>query len=198
MIKKEARLEVIVGNMFGGKSTELIRRVNRHKITKEYQLFKHNIDTRYENIASHDGMQLPATYVGSVPELEEKTNPKAEVIGIDEVQFFESAVIDLCRRYVSQGRIVIVAGLLKDFRNQYFPFQDKVKNMSDLLLVADALDFYTAICTSEDSGQTCGREASRIQRISDGGIASATSNTVQVGGAKDYAPKCWEHYVPYE
>ena len=190
MIKKEARLEVIVGNMFGGKSTELIRRVNRYKITKEYQLFKNNIDTRYKNIASHDGMQLPATYVGSVAELEEKTNPKAEVIGIDEVQFFESSVINLCRKYVSQGRIVIVAGLLKDFRNQYFPFQDKVKNMSDFLLVADTLDFYTAICVAKNSQEeTCGREASRIQRL------TGEENTVKVGDERDYAPKCWEHYI---
>lgn len=198
MVKKEARLEVIVGNMFGGKSTELIRRVNRHKITKNYQLFKNNIDTRYENIASHDGMQLPATYVGSVAELEEKTNPQVEVVGIDEIQFFESSVIDLCRKYVEQGRIVIVAGLLKDFRNQYFTFRDQAKNMSDLLLVADTLDFYTAICTSKNSeGEPCGREASRIQRIADHGIASAEAETVKVGGSGDYAPKCWQHYIPY-
>ena len=197
MVKKEARLEVIVGNMFGGKSTELIRRVNRYKVTKEYQLFKNNIDTRYKGVASHDGMQLPATYVGSVTELEEKNNPRAEVIGIDEIQFFESSVIDLCRKYVGQGRIVIVAGVLKDFRNQYFTFQDKAKDMSDLLLVADKLDFYTAICVyKNDKGEPCEREASRIQRIKNDEIASAAENTVKVGGAKDYAPKCWEHYVP--
>src|SRR3989344_2634154 len=191
MDKKEARLEVIIGNMFGGKSTELIRRVNRHKITKNYQLFKNNRDQRYENVASHDGMQLPATYVGSIAELEEKTNPRAEVIGIDEIQFFESSVIDLCRKYVGQGRIVIAAGLLKDFRNQYFTFQDKVKNMSELLLVADSIDFYTAICVyNNDKGEPCGREASRIQRISGG------SETVRVGGRGEYEPKCWEHYVP--
>jgi len=191
MIKKEARLEVIVGNMFGGKSTELIRRVNRHKITKNYQLFKNNIDTRYENIASHDGMQLPATYVGSVLELEEKTNPQVEVVGIDEIQFFESSVIDLCRKYVDQGKLVIAAGLLKNFRNQYFPFQDLIKNMSDLLLVADSIDFYTAICVyNNGKGEPCGREASRIQRLTD------ASEVVKVGGARDYAPKCWEHYVP--
>ena len=199
MVQKEARLEVIVGNMFGGKSTELIRRVNRHKITKNYQLFKNIIDTRYRNVASHDGMQLPATYVGSVSELEEKTNPEAEVIGIDEIQFFESSIIDLCRKYVGQGRIVIAAGLLKDFRNQYFTFQDKDKNMSDLLLVADSIDFYTAICIyKSDEGEACAREASRIQRLANDGIASPQGKTVLVGGIKDYAPKCWEHYVPYE
>lgn len=191
MDKKEARLEVIIGNMFGGKSTELIRRVNRHKITKQYQLFKHNIDTRYKNVASHDGMQLPATYVGSVAELEEKTNPQVEVVGIDEIQFFESSVIDLCREYVSQGKLVIAAGLLKNFRNQYFPFQDMVKNMSGLLLVADSIDFYTAICVYKNGkGEPCEREASRIQRLTD------ASEVVKVGGANDYAPKCWEHYVP--
>ena len=197
MITKEARLEVIVGNMFGGKSTELIRRVNRHKITKNYQLFKNNIDTRYENIASHDGMQLPATYVDSVAELEEKTNPRAEIIGIDEIQFFESPIIDLCMKYVDQGKLVIAAGLLKNFRNQYFPFQDQIKNMSDLLLVADSIDFYTAICVyNNDKGEPCGREASRIQRIKKDGIASAAENTVKVGGKGEYEPKCWEHYVP--
>ena len=183
--------------MFGGKTTELAKRLNRLNVLKKYQLFKHSIDNRYsDDVTSHDGLTLPATYANCVSDMENKLGNDAEVIGIDEVQFFESAVIDFCRKYVTTGRIVVAAGLLKDFRNQFFPFRDNKKNMSDLLLVADTIDFYTALCKSRnDEGKDCGREASRIQKYVDGRVAPFDSETVKVGGEGDYAPKCWEHYI---
>ena len=120
MIKKEARLELIVGTMFGGKSTELIRRITRYEIVgRSVQVFGPSIDTRYskDRITSHDKLQREANYVSSAQELEEKLSPTTQVIGIDEVQFFDSSIIEMCEKYAHQGKIIIVAGLLKDFRD---------------------------------------------------------------------------------
>ncbi|MDO8510551.1 MAG: thymidine kinase [Nanoarchaeota archaeon] len=202
MIRKEARLELIVGTMFGGKSTELIRRVKRYEIVgRSVQVFGPSIDTRYgkDSITSHDKLQRQANYVGSVPELEEKVSPDTKVIGIDEVQFFDSAIIDACENYANQGKIVIVAGLLKDFKDGYFPFKDGKKTMSDLLRAADNTTILTAICDAKNgNGEICGSDATRVQRFIDGHVAPQDSPVVQVGGKEDYAPRCRRHYQFYK
>ena len=209
MIKNEARLEVIVGPMFSGKSTELIRRVKRYEIVgRKVQVFGPSIDTRYgrDNITSHDQLQLQANYVGSVQELEARVSPHTQVIGIDEVQFFESTIVDACEEYARQGKIVLAAGLLKDFRDQYFSFKDGKRTMSDLLRVTDITTFLTAICDAKNGdGEICGSEATRAQRFLDGQVASYDSPLVQVGGKEKndsndftYAPRCRRHYQFYK
>ena len=200
MIQKEARLEVIVGTMFAGKSTELIRQVTLYQ-DMEIQLFKPSIDQRYSRdyVTSHDGLQLPALNVASVTEMLERTNPNAEVIGIDEVQFFESSIIEACQEYVNQGKLVIAAGLLKDFRDEYFPFKDGIKTMRDLVSAADTLIILTAQCKAIDGlGKECGQIASRVQRFIDGRVAPYDSPVVQVGGKESYAPRCRKHYQFYD
>src|SRR3989344_9415621 len=168
MIKNEARLEVIVGPMFSGKSTELIRRVKRYEIVgRKVQVFGPSIDTRYgrDNITSHDQLQLQANYVGSVQELEARVSPHTQVIGIDEVQFFESTIVDACEEYARQGKIVLAAGLLKDFRDQYFSFKDGQKTMGDLLAAADEVVYLSALCTQPISDiEKCGQLATRVPR----------------------------------
>ena len=202
MVQKEARLEVIAGTMFGGKSSELIRRIRRHEIVgMKVQVFGPSIDTRYgkNSITSHDKLQREASYVGSVQELEEHVFPYTQVIGIDEVQFFEGSIIESCERYANQGKIVIAAGLLKDFRDQYFPFKDGKKNMSDLLQAADLTTILSAICNATNGNdEICGSDATRVQRFLDGEVAPPDSPIVQVGGKEDYAPRCRQHYVFYK
>ncbi len=202
MIKKEARLELIVGTMFGGKSTELIQRTKRYRIAGvDVQIFKPSIDTRYsqEHVTSHDKLQMEAVYVHSVQEMTQKTLPSTKVIGIDEVQFFESSVIDACIGYVNQGKIVIAAGLHKDFRDEYFTFKDNIKNMSELIRLADEHVFLKAICTAKNcGGDICAQEATRVQRYIDNDVAPYDSPTVLVGGKESYAPRCRQHYQFYE
>ena len=201
MMQKEARLEVIAGTMFGEKSSELIRRIKRHEILgREVQVFGPSIDTRYgkNSITSHDQLKREASYVSSARELEEILSPAAQVIGIDEIQFFESPIIETCERYAGQGKIVIAAGLLKDFRDEYFPFRDGNKTMSDLLKAADITTILTAICDAQDeAGEICGNDASRVQRFLDGQVAPYDSPVVQVGGKESYAPRCRQHYQFY-
>ncbi len=201
MIKKEARLELIVGTMFGGKSTELIRRVKRYEIVgRNVQVFGPSIDTRYgqDSITSHDKMQREANYISSAQELEQHLSPDTQVIGIDEVQFFDSSIIETCEKYANQGKIVIAAGLLKDFRDEYFPFKGGKKNMSDLLRVADTTTLLTAICDAKNgSGEICGSDATRVQRYINGEVAPHDSPVVLVGGKQDYAPRCRQHYQFY-
>lgn len=202
MIKKEARLELIVGTMFGGKSTELIRRVKRYEIVgRNVQVFGPSIDTRYgkDRITSHDKLQRKANYVSSAQELEEHLSSDTQVIGIDEVQFFDSAIIAACEKYANQGKIVIAAGLLKDFRDEYFPFKDGNENMSDMLRAADTTTILTAICNAKNgSGEICGSDATRVQRYLDGQVAPRDSPVIQVGGKEDYAPRCRQHYQFYK
>ncbi len=202
MVKKEARLELIVGTMFGGKSTELIRRITRYEIVgMTVQVFGPSIDTRYskDRITSHDKLQREANYVRSVQELEDKLSLSTQVIGIDEVQFFESSIIETCERYANRGKIVIAAGLLKDFRDEYFPFSDGKKSMSNMLKAADTSTILTAICNAKNgNGEICGSDATRVQRFIDGQVAPYDSPVVQVGGKESYAPRCRQHYQFYK
>ena len=201
MIQKEARLELIVGTMFGGKSTELIRRITRYEIVgRTVQVFGPSIDTRYgkDSITSHDKLRREANYVSSVQELEEKLSPTTQVIGIDEVQFFDSAIIEACENYANQGKIVIAAGLLKDFKDEYFPFKGGKKNMSDMLKAADTTTILTAICNAQNGNrEICGSDATRVQRFIDGNVAPYESEVIQVGGKESYAPRCRQHYQFY-
>ena len=201
-MQKEARLELIVGTMFGGKSTELIRRIKRYEIVgRSVQVFGPSIDTRYgkDSIISHDKLQREANYISSAQELEENLSPDTQVIGIDEIQFFDSAIIDACERYAGQGKLVIAAGLLKDFRDEYFPFKDGKKTMSDLLRTADTTTILTAICNARNgNGEICGSDATRVQRFVDERVVPYDSPVVQVGGKESYAPRCRQHYQFYK
>jgi thymidine kinase len=201
MIEKEGKLELIAGTMFGGKSTELIRRVTRYEIVgRKVQVFGPSIDTRYakNSITSHDKLQREAQYVNSAQELENKLAPGIQVIGIDEVQFFDSDIVELCERYANKGKVVIVAGLLKDFKDSYFSFKDGKKDMSDLVQAADMTTFLAAMCNAQNgNGEICGRDATRVQRYIDGQVAPLDSPVVQVGGTESYAPRCRRHYQFY-
>jgi thymidine kinase len=193
-------LELIIGTMFSGKSTELIRRVNRYEIAgRKVQLFKPALDDRYtrDSISSHDGLTRRVEYVKSAREILERLDDATRVVGIDEVQFFESGIIDVCNGLADTGRTVVASGLLKDFRDEYFPFRDGGRDMSDLVLAADYMIYLKAICTFEENGEICGREATRVQRFIDGKVAPYDSPIIVVGGKEAYAPRCRDHFQAY-
>lgn len=181
--KETGWIEVITGCMFSGKTEELIRRLRRAKIAKQkVVIFKPNIDTRYSNnsIVSHSEQSLPSILIKDVKEILELVED-AQVIGIDEAQFFSNDLIDVCNKLADDGKRVIVAGLDMDYKG--IPFEP----MPQILSVAEYITKSLAICVE------CGNPADRTQR------KTTSSERVIVGAADVYEARCRKcHYIPTE
>ncbi len=181
--KETGWIEVITGCMFSGKTEELIRRLRRAKIAKQkVVIFKPIIDTRYSNnsIVSHSEQSLPSILIKDVKEILDFVED-AQVIGIDEAQFFSNDLIDVCNKLADEGKRVIVAGLDMDYRG--IPFEP----IPQLLSIAEYITKSLAICV------VCGNPADRTQR------KTASSERVVVGAADMYEARCRKcHYIPNE
>lgn len=181
-------IEVITGSMFSGKSEELIKRLRRVKYGNQSLIvFKHASDERYdsEKVASHSLNFIEAVPVCSVEEMYNivrKDYNDVEVIGIDEVQFFGTTVVEFCEMMANEGKRVIVAGLDQDFRGEPF------KPMDELLAKAEFVDKFNAIC------MVCGSPASRTQRLVNGEPAFYDDPIVMVGAADSYEARCRKHH----
>jgi thymidine kinase len=174
-------IEVICGSMFSGKTEELIRRLRRAQIAKQKaQVFKPAIDTRYADreVTSHNGLQIKATPVADTAQLSSLIEPDTTVVAIDEAQFFDDDIIQLCTTLADQGLRVIVAGLDMDFRCE--PFGP----VPDLLAQAEQVDKLQAICVK------CGGPASRTQRLIDGEPAAYDDPVILVGASEVYEARC--------
>ena len=186
--KKRGSIEVVCGPMYCGKTEELIRRVTRAKIAKqETQVFKHEIDLRYnlEKVASHSKMVLDATPVKDSQQILEilKSNPKTEVAAIDEAQFFDMGLPNICNQLAEKGLRVIVVGLDTNFRGE--PFGP----MPTLLAIAEKVDKLSAVCIK------CGKPATRSQRLINGKPASYSDKVVIVGAKEIYEARCRHCHV---
>ena len=174
--------------MFSGKSEELIRRVKRAIIARRaVQVFKPAIDERYGNelVRSHDGDSFVARPVRSSAELMPLVTEETSVVGIDEVQFFDPAIVDVVRSLVASGRRVICAGLDLDFRGE--PFGP----VPVLLALAERVDKLEAICV------VCGEPATRTQRIVNGVPAFFDEPIIVIGAQEAYEARCRAcHAVP--
>lgn len=183
-------MTVIAGSMFSGKTEELIRRVRRAVYARRsVQVFKHALETRPdgEEIRSHNGVPHPALAVSTSAELLEKADPSADVIAVEEAQFFDGGIVDACQTLADSGHDVVVAGLDMDFRGE--PFGP----MPALMAAADEVVKLRAICAR------CGRDAARSQRLIDGHPAPATAPTILVGAEESYEARCRHcHEVPQE
>lgn len=178
-------IEVICGSMFSGKTEELIRRIKRAVIAKQrVQVFKPSIDNRYDavQVASHSGAYFSAIPVQGVAEMREQLNDEAEIVAIDEIQFFEPEVLLFCQQLAESGKRVIVAGLDLDFRGE--PFGP----MPQLLAEAEIIDKLQAICL------VCGTPASRTQRLINGEPASYYDPIILVGATENYEARCRKHH----
>ncbi len=174
-------IEVICGSMFSGKTEELIRRVRRAQIARQkVQVFKPALDTRYHQtaIASHSGAREEAIAVRDSADLRARLDPEATVIAIDEVQFFDPGIVDLCSELANAGKRVICAGLDMDFRGE--PFGP----VPTLLAIAEQVDKLQAICA------VCGGPASRSQRLINGEPAYEDDPVVLVGADEVYQARC--------
>ncbi|HRD83304.1 MAG: thymidine kinase [Saprospiraceae bacterium] len=167
-------IEVICGSMFSGKTEELIRRLKRAKIANQHtEIFKPRIDTRYDDtrVVSHDAnsvLSMPVDHSSKLLQLADGF----EVVGIDEAQFFDMGLTEVCQELALRGIRVIVAGLDMDYRGK--PFGP----MPNLLAVAEYITKVHAICPH------CGNLATHSYRLSQ-------DNADIVLGEKDlYEPRC--------
>jgi len=174
--------------MFSGKTEELIRRVRRAQIAKQsVQVFKPVIDNRYdiENITSHNGLCVEAVPVPDAARILDLVQPDTSVVAVDEVQFFDRQIAQVCKELASRKIRVIVAGLDMDFRGE--PFGPVPLLMAE----AEQVDKLQAICV------VCGRPASRSQRLINGEPASYSDPVVLVGASEVYEARCRLcHQVP--
>lgn len=178
---REGWIEVICGCMFAGKTEELIRRINVLSYArKNILVFKPKIDDRYSTteIASHAGSKVPCIVISEAKEILDHVNYDTDVIAIDEVQFFDEDVVDICEYLADSGLRVMVAGLDKDFRGEPFGV------LPDLLTRAEFVTKLTAVCAK------CGAPATRTQRIINGKPASFNDPIVLVGAKEAYEPRC--------
>ena len=178
-------LEVITGPMFSGKSEELIRRLKRARIARQrVACYKPDIDLRYHRtaIASHSAQTHEATTVATVERLREALYPQlseVEVVGIDEVQFFDDGIISLAVELIAMGKRVLMAGLDTTFAAE--PFGP----VPNLMAIADKVTKLSAVC------MVCGASAIHTQRL------GQSQELVVVGAAGLYEARCRAHFSPF-
>lgn len=181
-------IEVICGSMFCGKTEELLRRIRRAAIARQHiQVFKPAIDYRYglARIASHNGLAWESEAIDSSAAILAHLRPETTVVAVDEVQFFDEGVADVCDQLAHRGLRVICAGLDLDFRGE--PFGP----MPRLIAQAEQVDKLHAICV------VCGASASRTQRLIDGQPARYGDPIIVIGAAETYEARCRDcHQVP--
>ncbi|MCL2290698.1 MAG: thymidine kinase [Bacteroidetes bacterium] len=173
---KKGWIEVICGSMFSGKTEELIRRIKRAQFAKQkIELFKPAIDTRYAEteVVSHDASAMPSTPVHNAAEiLLYVSMDTVEVVGIDEIQFFDEGIVEVCNQLANAGIRVMVAGLDMDYLGN--PFGP----MPKLMAIAEYVSKVHAICTR------CGDLAHYSHRI------VAGDKQVLLGEKDAYEPLC--------
>lgn len=182
------RVEVICGPMFSGKTEELIRRLRRAQIARQrVMVFKPKIDVRYDavQIVSHSEQRLASIPIGRASEIEEHVRRhEPHVVGIDEAQFFDEALIEVVERLADRGCRVVVAGLDLDYLGQ--PFGP----IPALLAVAESITKQLAVC------MVCGAPAARSQRVSTEAAAAGEGGPrVLVGAQESYEARCRRCFV---
>ena len=171
---RKGYIEVICGSMFSGKTEELIRRLKRAKFANQkVEIFKPCIDTRYseEEVVSHDSHAIRSTPVDS-PQNILLMSSDVDVVGIDEAQFFDESIVDVCRQLADNGVRVIVAGLDMDYMGK--PFGP----MPALMATAEYVTKVHAICVR------CGNLAHHSHRL------NADEKLVMLGEKDTYEPIC--------
>ena len=176
--KKSGCIEVVCGSMFSGKTEELIRRLRRAQFANQkIAIFKPGVDKRYSDVevVSHDFHKITSTPISDPADML-KVGPEVQVVGVDEAQFFDDSLVDVCQQLANRGVRVIVAGLDTDFLGQ--PFGP----MPRLMAVAEDVQKVHAICVR------CGALANHSHRL-------IKSKDLVLLGEKDvYEPLCRDCY----
>ncbi len=175
-------IEVICGSMFSGKTEELIRRLKRVKIANlKVEIFKPAIDIRYDEtkVVSHDANAIQSTPIDNSQTILLLAQD-VDVVGIDEAQFFDNEIMNVCQKLALRGIRVIVAGLDMDYKGQPFG------QMPNLLSIADYITKLHAICVK------CGHIANvSYRKTTEGG-------QVLLGEKDTYEPRCWKCFAEGE
>lgn len=177
-MRRPGRIEVVCGSMFSGKTEELIRRMKRAVFAhQKVEIFKPAIDTRYsdEDVVSHDSNSIRSTPVESSASIL-LLSSDIDVVGIDEAQFLDDGLVDVCNQLANRGVRVIIAGLDMDFKG--VPFGP----IPALCAIADDVTKVHAICVK------CGNLAYLNHRIVSG------DKRVMLGEQTEYEPLCRECY----
>lgn len=172
--KKKGWIEVVCGSMFSGKTEELIRRMKRAQFAKQkVEIFKPEVDTRYdeEKVVSHDANEIHSTPVPSSSNILLLAN-NVDVVGIDEAQFFDDELVNVCNQLANSGVRVIVAGLDMDFKGKPFGPMPKI------MACAEYVTKVHAICMK------CGDLANHSFRFSE------NEKLVELGETEAYEPLC--------
>jgi len=175
---RPGRIEVVCGSMFSGKTEELIRRMKRAKFARQkVEIFKPSIDTRYsdEDVVSHDHNIIPSTPIDSSATIL-LLSSDIDVVGIDEAQFLDDGLVDVCNQLANRGVRVIVAGLDMDFKG--LPFGP----IPALCAIADEVTKVHAICVK------CGALAYVSHRL------VKNEKLVVLGENAEYEPLCRKCY----
>ena len=181
VIPNSGWIEAISGPMFSGKTEEMIRRLRRAVIArKRVQVFKPAIDTRYsENeIVSHADIRMRSESVNDAAEILKRVDPRTQVIGVDEANFFGPDLVRIANHLADSGKQVIVAGLDTDYLGRPFP------PMPDLLAAAESITKTLAIC------MRCGAPAKHTQRLVESG------ELILVGASGLYEARCRQCFEP--
>jgi thymidine kinase len=168
--------------MFSGKSEELIRRLKRAAIARQkVQAFKPALDKRFssEDIVSHDKNRIPSVPISVSSEILSAVAHDTQVVGIDEVQFFDLSLVEVCEELANRGMRVIVAGLDQDYLGR--PFEP----IPQLLAVAESITKTMAVCMQ------CGAPANRSQRL------VQSRERVLLGAGSEYEPRCRKCFKPW-
>lgn len=202
-----------VGNMFGGKTAQMIddlETAQKH-LGRKVQVFKPCIDDRYSRdyiSANEEKLTFPAIEVSDASDIENHLVEGVEVVGIDELQFFDKRVADFIREYKPHIRI-FGTGLFHDYRGEPFHLRkignseiDSEFNIGHILSLVDPLDsldqlvFKFPKCTEKVGRRKCGRLAQYIQRVNeDGSFSEYGDRTIIVGSTNKYFPRCKDHFV---
>ncbi|HYE58753.1 MAG TPA: thymidine kinase [Rhodothermales bacterium] len=173
-------IEIICGSMFSGKTEELIRRLKRARIARQrVEIFKPALDTRFAetDVVSHDENAIPCAPVHTAQQIL-LLAADADVIGVDEAQFFSQDLVDVCQHLARQGKRVLVAGLDQDYLGR--PFEP----IPQLMAVAEFVTKLHAVCV------VCGGPANHSQRVVRG------DTRVLLGAGEAYEPRCRAHFEP--
>jgi thymidine kinase len=186
--RERARLQVVTGPMFAGKSEELMRRVRRARIAGlAVELVSHALDDRRGagQVSSHSGLSVPSRAVADAAALVPATRGRdLDIVAIDEAQFFGPSLLDAVDELVGDGITVIVAGLCVTFDGR--PFEP----LPSLMATAEDVVKLTAVCA------VCGSDAVFHQRLAPGEVADARVPTAeQVGGIESYQARCRRHFT---
>lgn len=176
---KSGWIEVVCGSMFSGKTEELIRRLNRALIANQHvEIFKPSVDKRYhdQNVVSHNANTIRSTPVDFARDIL-LLSGDCDVVGIDEAQFFDNSLVEVCENLANNGKRVVIAGLDLDFEAN--PFEP----IPSLMSIAEFVTKVHAICAS------CGNIANFSYRL------SADTEKVKLGEKESYEARCRTCYV---